>query len=149
MANIRSKGITVVELLIVVAILGVLVGIAVLNGFRVFTGQEARAAVTSIQQTVWQGATAAAARGVVTRLSRSGDSFVLTDTSTDAALKRFDLPESVTFNWEDGQSLNFLPPGRVEVSSLDALPNPLVIEADGVTSVLTISLIGEVKAVAQ
>lgn len=148
MSTTRTQGISVTEILIVIAILGILVGLVAINGRRLFAGQEARAAVTSIQQTVWQGATAAAARGSLTRMSRSGDAFVLTDTSDGATLKTFELPDNVTFSWPDGQALDFLPPGRVDTATLDALP-PLTIVADGRTSVLTISLIGEVKAEAQ
>lgn len=137
------------ELLIVLAIVGVLAGLVALNGRRVLRGQEARAAVTTVQQTVWQGATAAAARGVVTRLTRAGDVFTLTDTDSGNSLKSFELPASVTLNWPDGQSLDFLPPGRVDVDTLDALPTPLTMVVDGRSHSLTVSLIGEVKAQAQ
>lgn len=149
MTSSRNKGITVVELLIVLAIVGVLAGLVALNGRRVLMGQESRAAVTSVQQTVWQGATAAAARGVVTRLTRAGDRFTLTDTATGATLRTFDLPSQVTSNWPQGQALDFTPPGRIDVATLDALPEPLTITANDNSYALLISLIGEVKAVPQ
>ncbi len=144
-----ANGITVLELLIVVAILGILAGLVAINGRRVLQGQEERAAITSIQQTVWQGATAAAARGVVVRLTRSGDEFVLSDTDSGAVLKRFELPRNVTSNWPDGQELEFTPPGKVDVDTLDALPDPLTVTTSTRTTGLTISLIGEVRAEVQ
>ena len=144
-----NYGITLLEILIVVALIAVLVGIVALNGRRVLRGQEARSAVTSIQQSVWQGATAAAARGTVTRLTRSGSVFTLKDTESDATLRVFELPPAVNINWPDGQSLDFLPPGRLDVATLDALPDPLTITANGHTTQLTVSLIGEVKAEAR
>lgn len=144
-----ANGITVLELLIVVAILGILAGLVAINGRRVLQGQEERAAITSIQQTVWQGATAAAARGVVVRLTRSGDEFVLADTGSGAVLKRFELPRNVSSNWPDGQVLDFTPPGKVDVDTLDDLPDPLTVTTSTRTTNLTVSLIGEVRAEVQ
>jgi len=147
---VRSHlGLTILELLIVLAILGILAGLVAINGRRVLQGQEERAAITSIQQTVWQGATAAAARGVVVRLTRTGDEFVLTDTDSGAVLKRFELPRNVTSNWPDGQTLDFTPPGKVDVDTLDALPDPLTVTTSTRTTNLTVSLIGEVRAEVQ
>ncbi len=142
-------GLTLLEILIVVAVIAVIAAMVALNGRRVLQGQEARAAVTSLQQSVWQGATAAAARGVVTRLTRTGDVFTLTDTAAGIPLRRFELPSGVSTNWGDGQSLDFLPPGRLDVDTLDALPNPLTVTANGRTTALVVSLIGEVRAVTQ
>lgn len=148
--GLRSAlGITVLELLIVIAILGVIAGLVAINGRRILQGQNERAAITSIQQTVWQGATAAAARGVVVRLARDGDEFVLTDTETGAVLKRFELPQAVASNWPDGQTLDFTPPGKVDVDTLDALPDPLTVTTSTRVTNLTVSLIGEVRAEAQ
>lgn len=148
--GLRSRtGITIIELLVVIAVLAILATLVVFNGRRVLQHQEERAAITSIQQTVWQGATAAAARGVVVRLTRSGDEFVLTDTDSGAVLKRFELPRNVTSNWPDGQTLDFTPPGKVDVDTLDALPEPLTVTTSTRTTGLTVSLIGEVRAEVQ
>lgn len=145
----RTEGLTILEVMVVLAIISVIAGLVAINGRRVLQGQDEIAAVTSLQQSVWQGATAAAARGVVTRLTRQGDSFVLTDTSNGRTLRRFELPRGVESTWNDGQSLDFTPPGKVDTETLKALPNPLTLTTSSRTTVLTISLIGEVKAEAQ
>lgn len=143
------SGLTLLEILIVVAVIAVIAAMVALNGRRVLQGQQGRAAVTSIQQSVWQGATAAAARGVVTRLTRAGPVFTLRDTESGATLRTFELPSDVTIDWPDGHALDFLPPGRLDVITLDALPSPLTMVANGRSTQLTISLIGEVKAEAR
>lgn len=124
--------------------LAIVAGIAVPNGRRILQGQEQRSAVTSIQQTVWQGATAAAARGNEVYLERTGDAFTLTEDGTGKVLKTFDLPDGVSTNWPKGVKLTFTPPGKV--ASLAVLPSDLSVVADGKTTKLTLSLIGEVKA---
>jgi hypothetical protein len=145
----RLAGVTIVEFLIVLAVVAILVGLVAMNGRRVLLAQEQNAAITSLQQTVWQGATAAAARGVVTRLTRVGDSFRLVDTDSGRVLRSFELPNGVATNWPNGEGLEFTPPGKVDPATLQGLPSPLTMTARDRTTVLTISLIGEVKAEAQ
>jgi Tfp pilus assembly protein FimT len=145
----RGAGITIVELLIVIAVVATLVGLVALNGRRVLQSQEQGAAIASLQQTVWQGATAAAARGVVTRLTRDGNTFRLVDTDSGRVLRTFELPRGVTTNWPNGQALDFTPPGKVDPATLTQLPDPLTMTTYSQTTVLTVSLIGEVKAQAQ
>lgn len=137
-----------IELLIIIGIIGIIGAIAFMNLRPVLRGQEERAAVQSVQQTVWQGATAAASRGSTLELTRTGSTFRLIDTANSRLLKEFVLPLSVTTNWPEGQALVFTPPGRIETNSLLALPQ-LWIAGEGRTTDLTVSLIGEVKAVAR
>src|SRR5690625_8007537 len=59
----RIQGLTLIEVLIVLAIIGIILGVGVFNGRQALTGQQERAAVNSIRPSAWQGATAAAARG--------------------------------------------------------------------------------------
>jgi len=139
---------TVVELLIVLAIFGIVAAIAIPNMRGILQGREDQAAIQSIQQTVWQGATAAAARGVVVTLTRTGNRFVLINSETNAELKRFDMPTSVTSNWPQNSPLVFTPPGKVDVSSMSGFPASLTVSANGRTTGLQISLIGEVRTVA-
>lgn len=142
-----NAGLTTIELLIVMAILAVVATIGIMNYRQVLRGQEERAAIQSIQQTVWQGATAAASRGVIVNLTRAGNVFTLTETETDRVLKTFDLPPGVASNWPAEQALTFTPPGKVEAATLSALPSPLTItSSEGRVTRLTVSLIGEVRA---
>ncbi len=140
----RVAGLTILELLVVLAILGIVGGIGIFNGRQLLANQEQRAAVTSLQQTIWQGATAAASRGTTVELVRSGRQFTLVDTGEAVVLKEFELPEAVSTNWPEGTALAFTPPGRVE--SLDSLPKDLWVSTSRQTIKLTISLIGEVRA---
>lgn len=142
----QERGLTVLEVLILMAVLALLFAIAATNLFPALRAQEANAAVQSIQQTVWQGATAAAARGVNVDLLRTGDVFVLTNVESGAVLKRFELPSMVTTNWPENQALRFTPPGRIQADTLTQLPSPITVSAGGRTTRLTVSLIGEVRA---
>jgi type II secretory pathway pseudopilin PulG len=140
-----QAGVTVLELLVILAIVAVIATIGVFNGRRMLQGQEERAAIASVQQAVWQGATNAAARGVASSLYRSAETLTLQDGS-GRVLRRFTLPRTVTTNLPSGLILTFTPPGKVEPSTLAALPDPLLMSASGKTTRLTISLIGEVRA---
>jgi len=144
----HRHGMTIVELLIVMAIFGIVAAIAIPNMRGILQGREDQAAIQSIQQTVWQGATAAAARGVVVTLTRTGNAFVLLNTETNAELKRFDMPNGVTSNWPQNAPLVFTPPGKVDASYMAEFPASLTVTANGRSTRLQISLIGEVRTVA-
>lgn len=145
----RKEGLTTIELLIVIGIVAILGTIAFL-GFRgVLQGQEQRSAIQSIQQTVWQGATAAASRGTTLELVRSGRTFTLEEAENGRILKTFELPDGVTSNWPENEPLVFTPPGRVDSASLEKLPARIQVFTESSVTDLTVSLIGEVKAVKQ
>lgn len=140
------SGFTLLELLIALAVIGVVVGIAVTGGRRLVEGQEARAAVQSVRQSIWQGATLAASRGVSTTLVLNGTDLELHDDGgAERPLRTFALPEGATLRGVSGTVLRFTPPGKVDESSLAALPKPLILEVDGKIYQLRVSLIGEVK----
>jgi len=140
----RSKGFTLLELLIVVAIVGVVLGIGFINGRETLRKQEESAALRTVQQSVWQGATSAASRGIRTKLVKSGDNLIISDTDNNK-IRTFELPKDMTTNLPEGDILIFTPPGKVDETSLAQLSN-LTITVNGKTYKLTISLIGEVKA---
>jgi len=145
----HEDGLTTIELLIVIAVIGILGTITVLGLREVLQGQEQRSAIQSIQQTVWQGATAAASRGTTLELVRSGRTFTLEEAENGRILKTFELPDGVTSNWPENEPLVFTPPGRVDSASLEKLPARIQVFTESSVTDLTVSLIGEVKAVKQ
>ncbi len=143
----RSGGFSVLELLILVAILGVIAAVLAINGRRVLGGQQELSAINTVRQSVWEGATAAASRGTEVELKRNGSTLELYDVGAGGTtpFRTFDLPGSVTTNLPSGQVLRFTPPGRVELSTLSALPSNLTLTANGHTYSFEISVIGEVR----
>jgi prepilin-type N-terminal cleavage/methylation domain-containing protein len=142
----RSRsGFTLLELLVVLAVLGVVFGLVAISGRAIAQRASERSVVNTFQQAVWQGATMAAARGFRTELVRDGDLLLLRREATGAEIRRFELDPNATLNLADGQLLVFTPPGAVLEASLDALPDPIQITAAGTTYELDISLIGEVR----
>lgn len=142
----RSAGFSLIELLILLAILALIAGAIAVSGRRVATGQQQRATIDSVRQSVWEGATAASARGVETELVRTSTSLVVKEAGTNGkVLRTFDIPPTVATNMPMGEVLRFTPPGRVDLASLQALPRPLTLTVNGHTFTLTVSLIGEVK----
>lgn len=140
----RTAGVTLIELLMVVAIVGILGGVGFVSGRAIIRGQQQRSGVASFQQSIWQGATAAASRGIRTELVRSGQELRIRDADSGAILRSFELPAGVTSNLPQGTSLVFTPPGKVDAATLAALPDPLTLSANGTTYHATVSLIGEV-----
>ena len=83
----KSEGITILELVIVLAIIGILGGIAVVSGSTIARRQAAHGAIATFQQSVWQGATAAASRGLTVELIRSGGQLQLVNAANDTVLR--------------------------------------------------------------
>lgn len=139
-----TGGFTVVELLIVVAIIGVVVGIGVINGRRVKDNQDDAASVRSLQQTVWQGATAAAARGrvVTMRLEESELMLRVGSGASGQIVRREALPKGVSTNMPQGEVLIFTPPGKIE--SLEG-KQAFYLESSRGRSNIEFSIIGEVR----
>jgi Tfp pilus assembly protein FimT len=146
----RTHGISVLELLIVLAIIGIVGGIGFLNGRRIATDQSAQGALATIQQSIWQGATAAASRGRDIELALQNGELSLQE-ADGTVLRSFELPDTVSTNLaagagQDGVALRFLPPGKVDLATLDALPDPITFQTSDATYRLSVSVIGEVIA---
>lgn len=143
----KQQGFSIIELLIVLAIIGVISGVVVMSGRPIVRGQEARAAVHSVQQSIWQGATMAASRGRSMALVLAGRNLEVRDASSNAVVRTFELPEGSALSVGDGTVLQFTPPGKVLASSLEALTQggPFTLTVRGETTVLCVSLIGEVR----
>jgi len=141
----RRSGLSLIELLVLLAVLGVLLGLAAIQGRAIAQRASERSVVNTFQQAVWQGATLAAARGFRTELVRDGDVLEVRRVSTGETLRRFELDSRASLNLQDGQVVVFTPPGSIVVETLDALPDPIEIVAAGTTYELEVSLIGEVR----
>jgi len=144
----RAGGFTMLELLVVTAIAGIVLTIGALNGRQVLKGQEEAASLRTIQQSVWQGATTAAARGVSVVLTRDEHKLILKE-ENGKTVRTFELSKDISTNLPKGTVLTFTPPGKVSEESLDKLDDlsePLHVKANDKTYELTISIIGEVKA---
>ena len=94
----RTAGFTLIELLIVIAIIAIIAGLAVMNGRPIVRGQEGAAAIKTMQQSVWQGATMAASRGVRTVLVLDGSDLEVRSSDNDELIRRFELPENASLN---------------------------------------------------
>lgn len=139
-----SSGITLIELLVVLSILGVVLALGVINIRQALIGSEARAAIQTVRQAIWQGATAASARGRTITLTRSGNSLRLMD--GNVVVRSDDLPSGVTVSFPQGLLLEFSPPGKVTADSLEEFMNgDPWIRGDGRTTRIQVSLIGEVR----
>lgn len=142
----RYLGLTLVEVLIVLAIIGIILGLGVFNGRQALTAQQERAAVNSIRQAAWQGATAAAARGRAVHMTvEDGELLLRLESASGRVLRREELPRDLETNIPEGTLLEFTPPGKVVPGSLPA-PGDYWVGAAGRTLELEFSMIGEVQA---
>lgn len=142
----NAAGLTLLEVLLVVAILAVVLGIGVFNGRQAVTAQGELAAINSLQQTVWQGATAASARGQIVTMRMEGHDLVLRvgDDGEGQVLRRESFPADVITNMPQGNVLLFTPPGKVEINSLSEAQDYYLGTSKG-QSFFEISVIGEVR----
>ena len=160
MKDVRTRaGFTLIELLIVIAIIGIVGGIGFLNGRRIAAGEREQGALATMQQSIWQGATAAASQGAVFDLIYdAGASELRLEDAAGNVERTFELPADVTTNIaensDDGLALRFQPPGKIELGSgetpppgtLRALPETVTFTAGDRSYTLDISVIGEVIA---
>lgn len=142
----RSRGFTLLELLIVVAILGVVLGLTGILGRAIARQASERAALNTVQQSVWQGATLAAARGFRTELCRAGVELAIHRVDGDACegpvLRRFEIDPNVSLSFAEGSVMVFTPPGTIDPATL---PGTVTLVAGSSTYTLEVSLIGEVR----
>lgn len=145
--RIQVHGITLLEVLVVIGIIAIVAGIGFTSARLIARNAADRGAIATFQQSVWQGATSAAARGLVVELQRQGNELVLVEAASGRQLRTFDLPAGVIIP-VDNPILTFLPPGKVSTESLEGLPADFQISTNAGSYSVEISVIGEVRAVA-
>jgi prepilin-type N-terminal cleavage/methylation domain-containing protein len=149
--NLLSKsqqGFTMIEILIVIAIIGILLGMSLLNGRQIINRQKEVASVQQFRQLVQRATTTANARGITATLVRTGSSIkVINSSDPTKTLMEMTLDRNVTSNLPENESLVFASTGRIDPASFNTLPgtNSFEMQASGKTYKLNLSVIGEVK----
>ena len=140
-----KAGMSLVELLVVTAVLAIVLSIAALNGRQVLLSQEQRAFLRTLQDVFWQGATEAAARGEPLILYRRGNRLELLRNTQ--VLRVWDIPQGVSVSLNEGNIVRFAPPGKLETPDGGVLSSPLTftVSVRSHTYTYRVSLIGEVK----
>lgn len=142
-----KQGFTMLELIMVMAILGITFTIGAVGSRSILQRQEFSATLRSIKQLFWQGATIASSRSLNLELVRSGNTLTLRRTGTTTTYRTVTLPTGFTFSLSDGTLANFTPPGKVNMAG--SLSNQFTASFKSETYQLTVSQIGEVKEVKQ
>lgn len=142
----RVSGITLIELLVVLAVLGIVIGIAVFSNRDALTGQQEQAAIRSIQQSVWQGASAASARGRNTELIHVGRQIEVREVGNGNLIRSEELPAGISTSLPN---LVFTPPGKISEASFSEVADGITVVSSSGTTLLRVSIIGEVVAVRQ
>lgn len=145
--QIRTPGgFTLLELIVVMAILGVAAGLGIAQMRNIGQRQQALATVDQIRQLFWQGATAAASRGGTNfLLVRSGNTLQVQSQVDGSVLRSVTLPNGVRCSLSNGTLATFTSPGKVIFSSSFPANRQFTISAAGQTFTLTATLIGEVR----
>lgn len=139
----RAIGFTLIEVLVVLAIMGILFGIFAFSNRGALTSQQEQAAIRSIQQSVWQGASAASARGRNTELIHSGRTVVVREVDSQRVIRTEELPAGIGTNLPN---LVFTPPGKISASSFALVSDGITVTSGSGTTLLRVSIIGEVIA---
>lgn len=140
----RSKrGFTIIEMLVILAILGVLLALFAFMGRGALDTQQEKAAIRSIQQSVWQGASAASARGRNTELKLVGRNVEVREVGSGRLIRTEELPNGVTTNLP---TLVFTPPGKISDASFALVEDGITVTGSKGTTRLVVSIIGEVIA---
>ncbi|MDM7325111.1 MAG: prepilin-type N-terminal cleavage/methylation domain-containing protein [Thermus sp.] len=137
------RGLSLVELLVILVILGVVLAIASFNGQRTLLGQQQAAFLNTLQGLFWEGATEAASRGRQLALWYQGNRLEIRE--GNQVRRWVEVPKGVVLNLPQGELVRFLPPGKLEGSGM-ALGSPFTVVVEDRTYTYLVSLIGEVKA---
>lgn len=141
------KGFSVIELLVVLAVLAVIFAIGAFNGRRTLLSQEQAAFLRSLQGLFWEAATEAASRGENLVLHFTGQR--LGEADGRYGSPRLGPPPGVSLSLTPGVVAQFTPPGKVADQDGRNLLQPLSFTATvgSKTYTYTVSLIGETEVV--
>lgn len=137
--KILSKGFSLIETLVVIAILSVFASLTFVSGRRVMQSQDQLAAISILKQSLIRASLSANAKGKQLELTQNGSSIELKDATK--TLEQFDLPSGFSVNWPD---LIFRESGLIDVASLPT--DKILLSGPKETYELKISLIAEMKA---
>lgn len=140
------RGFSLLELLVVVALVAVFASVTFVSGRRVMQSQDELAAISIMKQSLIRAATAATSRGKEMELSHNNSVISLKESLSQKEVQRFDLPKNSQLNLSSGSFLVFRENGQIHPASLNALPQPLILSTHSKSYTLSISLIGEMKA---
>ncbi len=143
----KRLGLTLLELLVVLALLGLLLGLTGMNARKTIERQEEAAFVTGVKRLFWDGGTRASSLGETLELRREQQMLVLYKDTIP--IRRLRIPEGVTTDLPTGKIATFLPTGKVELeltASCSPYPSFRVQNASG-RRCLEVSKIGEVTEV--
>lgn len=144
--RMSKSGFTLLELIILMAILAVVAGIGIGQFRSIGQRQQAAATVDQIRQLFWQGATAAASRGGTNfALVRSGSTFTVQSVADGSVIRSVTLPSGVTCSLSQGTLATFTSPGKITFATGFPSNRQFTVSANGQTYTLTASLIGEVR----
>ncbi|MFA5552536.1 MAG: hypothetical protein WDA03_13085 [Trueperaceae bacterium] len=139
----RASGITIIETLVVLAIAGILFALMVSSGRGTLESQQEQAAIRSIQQSIWQGSSAASARGRNTELTLTGRRIDVREVDSGRLVRTEELPAGVLTNLP---RLVFTPPGKISTDSFALVADGISVSTSRGTTTLRVSVIGEVIA---
>jgi prepilin-type N-terminal cleavage/methylation domain-containing protein len=139
----RAHGFTMLELLIVMAIVGVLASIAFVSGRQIMQKQEASSTISQLRQILSRGGSVASARGKEIQLKYTNHEFILSEKVSAKVVQSFKVPSGVSLSIADNSVIEFAPSGLIK--SLASVPNPVYVSAHGKNYQLRLSIIGEMK----
>lgn len=143
----QRKGFTILELLIMTGVLGIIFGVGIGSINKIGQRQQAASSIGVLRQIFAQGASAASSRGGTSLvLVKSGSIIkVQTTDSTPKVIRSYTLPTGVSTDLVDGTLVTFTAPGKLNFTNLFPTSRQFTVTANGQTTTLTVTLIGEVR----
>ncbi len=150
----QQSGFSMIEILLVVAIVGIIASIGFVQGRRLLSKQTESSTISAITQTLARGSSAASARGEEVILRKSGNKLFLVR-GTDS-FGFVDIPPSVTLKTKTGVALpadidllSYSPKGLIDATDIANNFSPLQLITADKSYNLSASIIGDMKVETQ